>query len=107
MEPFYAVKCLCVERVVGGVGKAKVAYSLMMYEQQPGRMILRGPNGEVVEDIWCITPVKRGMDEVRREREEDMSSYRTEVNFRTVGHATNSGESEGQCTWICSNGMFL
>ena len=27
--------------------------------------IRRGLNGEVIEDIWCITPVKGGVGEVR------------------------------------------
>ena len=81
-----------------------MAYFLMMYEQQPG--FRRGSNGKVIEDNWYVTPVKRGVDEVRREGQEDMSRCHTDVDFGTVGHATNSGVSEGQCMWICSSGIL-
>jgi hypothetical protein len=79
-------------------GKAKVAYSLMMHEQQPSFLEHpEGSNGEVMEDIWGITPVKRGMYEVGRKGEEDRNTCDTRVNVGTVGQATNSGVSEEQC----------
>jgi hypothetical protein len=32
--------------------------------------IRRRSDGEVIEDIWCITPEKRGVDEVGRKGDE-------------------------------------
>ena len=49
-----------------------------------------------------FTSVKRGVDEVRREREEGRTTC--DIN---VDHATNSGVLKEQCTWICGSGMFL
>jgi hypothetical protein len=64
------------------------------------RRVRRRSNGEVIEAIWCITPVKRGMDEVGREGEEDRNTCDTRVDGGTVGQATKSGVSKELCTWI-------
>jgi hypothetical protein len=66
------------------------------------RRTQRDCNGEVIKDIWCITPVKRGVDEVRREGEEDRSASDTDVlDVGTVGQATNSGV-RGSAVVVCS-----
>jgi hypothetical protein len=84
---------------------------LHKFERREGRTIFRriwrSSDGEVTEVIWWITPVKRGVDEIGGEGEEDRSTCGTDVNLETVSQATNSGVLEEQCTWICGSGMFL
>ena len=42
--------------------------------------------------------MKKGVDEVRREREKGRSTCDINVDVGTMDHATNSGVSKEQCT---------
>jgi hypothetical protein len=75
------------------------------FERREGRTIFkriwRGSNGEVIEVIWWIAPVKRGVDGIRRGWEEDRS---TDVDVETVDYKFR--RIGGEWTWICGSVMF-
>jgi len=59
------------------------------FKRREGRLIFRriqSSKGGVIEDVWWTTPVKRGVDEVRGNGQEDRSACNIDVEVGKVGH---------------------